>query len=245
MIDWRIAKIASSGMRGMRFRFRQPMTRLSVTIAEAMPPAATRRGQALVRRVMRPPRRRDAGLASSSAAPRRARSATGRRRRASGGAGRCRRWRSPPRRGRARPGPAPWRRPRRGRSARGCARRASTSPLPQAARIPVARWRSSRRWTTTSIRSPPTCDLSSSAVPRAMILPWSTTAIVSASSSASSRYCVVSRSVVPSRTRPRMTSHIPSRLRGSRPVVGSSRNSSRGRPMSALPRSSRRRMPPE
>ena len=42
-----------------------------------------------------------------------------------------------------------------------------------------------------------------------------------------------------------MTSHMPSRLRGSSPVVGSSRNSSRGRPMSALARSSRRCMPPE
>jgi hypothetical protein len=36
------------------------------------------------------------------------------------------------------------------------------------------------------------------AVPRAMIRPWSTTAISSASSSASSRYCVVRSSVVPS-----------------------------------------------
>ena len=63
---------------------------------------------------------------------------------------------------------------------------------------PGRRW----SWTITSIRSPPTWDLSSSAVPRAMILPWSTTAIVSASSSASSRYWVVSSSVVPSRTRP-------------------------------------------
>ena len=39
--------------------------------------------------------------------------------------------------------------------------------------------------------------------------------------------------------------HIPSRLRGSRPVVGSSRMSSCGRPISALARSSRRRIPPE
>ena len=68
---------------------------------------------------------------------------------------------------------------------------------------------SSRLWTTTSTRAPPRSDLSSSAVPRAMILPWSTTAIESASSSASSRYCVVSSRVVPSRTRPRMTSHMP------------------------------------
>lgn len=57
----------------------------------------------------------------------------------------------------------------------------------------------------------PTWALSSSAVPQAMTRPWSTTAIVSASSSASSRYWVVSSSVVPRRTRERMTSHMPSR----------------------------------
>ena len=50
----------------------------------------------------------------------------------------------------------------------------------------------------TSIRSPPISDLSESAVPRAMILPRSTTAMLWASSSASSRYWVVSRIVVPS-----------------------------------------------
>ena len=148
---------------------------------------------------------------------------------------RCRRCGCPPRRGRGRPGRG---RPRRRwpgavtrrvcSSSGDVARAVARQDL--ASRAAIA----ARSWTTTSIRSPPTCDLSSSAVPRAMILPWSTTAIVSASSSASSRYCVVSSSVVPSRTRPRMTSHIPSRLRGSRPVVGSSRNSSRGRPMSAL-----------
>ena len=40
MIDWKIAKIASSGMRGMRLRLRQVMTRLSAT-ALAKPPRAT------------------------------------------------------------------------------------------------------------------------------------------------------------------------------------------------------------
>ena len=86
-----------------------------------------------------------------------------------------------------------------------------------------------RSATTTSSRSPPTCALSSSAVPRAITWPWSMTTISSASRSASSRYCVVSSSVVPPRTRSSMTSHMPSRLRGSRPVVGSSRNSTGGR----------------
>ena len=64
-----------------------------------------------------------------------------------------------------------------------------------------------------------------------MIWPWSTTTISSASSSASSRYCVVRSSVLPSRTWLRMTSHIASRLRGSSPVVGSSRNRSLGCPI--------------
>ena len=53
-----------------------------------------------------------------------------------------------------------------------------------------------------------------------MILPGSTTAISWASSSASSRYCVVRRIVVPSRTRSRMTSHSPRRQRGIEPGRG-------------------------
>jgi hypothetical protein len=81
--------------------------------------------------------------------------------------------------------------------------------------------------------------LSSSAVPRAMILPcrpprssWRARRLL--------EYWVVSRSVVPSRTSERMTSHIPSRLRGSSPgrrlVPGTSRRGPD--PMSALARSS-------
>ena len=66
---------------------------------------------------------------------------------------------------------------------------------PSGARSWAARLRFPSSWTTTSIRSPPTCDFSWSLVPRAMILPLSTTAIAFASSSASSRYCVVRRSV--------------------------------------------------
>ena len=109
----------------------------------------------------------------------------------------------------------------------------------------MARAMSSRVCTTTSMRSPPTLAFSSSDVPRAMILPRSTTAIVFASASASSRYCVVSSSVTPSSTSLRITSHMPSRPRGSSPVVGSSRKRIRGLPVSALARSSLRRMPPE
>jgi ABC-2 type transport system ATP-binding protein len=51
--------------------------------------------------------------------------------------------------------------------------------------------------------------------------------------------------VVPSATRPSIVAHRSRRLRGSRPVVGSSRKSTGGSATSAAARSSRRRMPPE
>ena len=66
--------------------------------------------------------------------------------------------------------------------------------------------------------------LSSPGVPWATVRPWSRTTMSSASRSASSRYWVVRTMVVPSRTRSRSMSHRSPRLRGSRPVVGSSRN---------------------
>ena len=91
----------------------------------------------------------------------------------------------------------------------------------------------------------PTDDFSSSGVPSATLRPRSITAIRSASWSASSRYWVVSRTVQPSATRSRMVSHIWPRVRGSRPVVGSSRKISGGRVIRLAARSSRRRMPPE
>ena len=81
----------------------------------------------------------------------------------------------------------------------------------------------------TSRRAPPVCAFSSAAVPPAITRPWSMTTIRSASSSASSRYCVVSSSVTPSATSSRITSHIRTLLVGSSPVVGSSRNSTGGR----------------
>ena len=65
-------------------------------------------------------------------------------------------------------------------------------------------------------------------MPSAITRPWSITAIRSASWSASSRYWVVSSSVVPSRTSSRTIVQIWLRLRGSSPVVGSSRNRIRG-----------------
>ena len=91
----------------------------------------------------------------------------------------------------------------------------------------------------------PTEDLSSSDVPSATLRPWSMTAIRSASWSASSRYCVVSRMVLPCSTSSRIVVHIWPRVRGSRPVVGSSRKISGGRVIRLAARSSRRRMPPE
>ena len=55
----------------------------------------------------------------------------------------------------------------------------------------------------------------------------------------------MSRSVVPSRTSSRTTDQISLRLRGSSPVVGSSKNSTRGRVSRLDARSRRRRIPPE
>ena len=91
----------------------------------------------------------------------------------------------------------------------------------------------------------PTEVFSSSGVPSATLRPRSMTATRSASWSASSRYCVVSMIVQPSATRPRMVSHISPRVRGSRPVVGSSRKISGGLVIRLAARSRRRRMPPE
>ncbi len=67
----------------------------------------------------------------------------------------------------------------------------------------------------------------------------------SANWSASSRYCVVRMIVVPSRVRSRKVSHRSLRPRGSRPVVGSSRNSTDGWETRLAARSRRRRIPPD
>jgi hypothetical protein len=56
---------------------------------------------------------------------------------------------------------------------------------------------------------------------------------------------VVSSSVVPSRMSSRTTDQISLRLRGSSPVAGSSKNSTRGRVSKLDARSRRRRIPPE
>lgn len=86
---------------------------------------------------------------------------------------------------------------------------------------------------------------SSSGVPSATIVPASMTAIWSASWSASSRYCVVRKIVIPLLASSWTIFHITARPRGSTPVVGSSRKTIAGCNMSDIARSSRLRMPPE
>ena len=115
--------------------------------------------------------------------------------------------------------------------------RASVARRPRRARRATA--------TVTSTRSVPMRAFSSSGVPCATVRPWSSTTMSSASWSASSRYWVVSTIVVPSRARSRSMSQSSLRLRGSSPVVGSSRNSTSGAATRLAARSSRRRMPPE
>ena len=78
-----------------------------------------------------------------------------------------------------------------------------------------------------------------------MTAPWSMTAMSCASWSASSRYWLVSSTVVPSATISLIIAQTSFLLCGSSPVVGSSRYSTRGRPTSEAARSRRRRMPPE
>ena len=78
---------------------------------------------------------------------------------------------------------------------------------------------------------PGTRRFSSLGVPSATIRPWSSNAIRDARRSASSRYWVVSRMVTPSATSSRTICHMTRRLRGSRPVVGSSRKMIRGSPI--------------
>ena len=82
--------------------------------------------------------------------------------------------------------------------------------------------------------------------PSAMIRPPARIRIRSASFSASSRSCVVSRIVVSSKSASRCTRSWKSRRAcGSKPTVGSSRKSSSGRPTMPIATSSRRRWPPE
>ena len=92
----------------------------------------------------------------------------------------------------------------------------------------------------------PISALSASGVPWATIWPWSMMPDPVREHSASSRYCVVRKTVTPRSAASRWTSAQSAlRLCGSSPVVGSSRNRMRGPCTSASARSSRRFMPPE
>ena len=82
-------------------------------------------------------------------------------------------------------------------------------------------------------------------VPSAAILPWLRMAILSASRSASSRYCVVRKMVLPASASDLIVSQVMLRLSGSSPVVGSSKKMMAGSPISPRAMSSLRRIPPE
>src|SRR5450755_2588687 len=97
----------------------------------------------------------------------------------------------------------------------------------------------------TSTRCCPIWFFSWAGVPLAVARPWSISTMWSARVSASSRYWVVSSTVMPSATRSRTVDQTTCRLRGSRPVVGSSSTSRRGWMTRLAARSTRRRCPPE
>ena len=95
-------------------------------------------------------------------------------------------------------------------------------------------------------RRPADVAFSAAGVPSATIRPWSMIPTRSASTSASSRYCVVRKTVTPSSRASRATSSQSAvRLWMSSPVVGSSRKRIRGEWTSASARSRRRFIPPE
>ena len=78
-----------------------------------------------------------------------------------------------------------------------------------------------------------------------MTRPWSTTTTWSARSSASSMRCVVSTTATPSSRSSRTRSQTACRVCGSMPALGSSRNTTSGRPTIAAASASRWRWPPE
>ena len=180
MIGCTVKPTSRSGWRGMRSRLR----RASTSVSETDVPERSSRCVL---------------LASSAAWPvscRKTSSSVGRARR------RCRRSRRRPRRA---AGPPPRSSPRRSRDGtpHGRRPRATGSVARERRKSATARWpRGSRRPGWTSSRSPPTGPSARPAsLPRSRS-PWSITAIRSASRSASSRYCVVSSTVAPSRDEP-------------------------------------------
>ena len=190
--------------------------------------------------------RRRAARRSLALVPRRPRACDpswrGTRRRATARAAAGRRRGCPRRRARgARPRGRPCRSAsRRSRRARRASARRSARGSP---------WRRSSCATSFGVATTvgrPIVAFSSSGVPSATILPWSMIPTRSARTSASSRYCVVRKTVTPSSFASRPTSAQSAlRLCGSSPVVGSSRKRIRGRWTSASARSRRRFIPPE
>ncbi len=87
--------------------------------------------------------------------------------------------------------------------------------------------------------------VSSAGVPVATATPWSMITIRSASSSASARWWVVSTTVTPSRRSASINSHTTIRAWASIPAVGSSRNTSSGRPTTAQASARRCCWPPD
>ena len=150
-----------------------------------------------------------------------------------------------------RPGRAPRRRglPRHGPAgaADGAPCRAGRGSPPRSARVrrPPRRVGEASPGVASTLGRPISA-FSASGVSSATILPRSMIPTRSASTSASSRYCVVRKTVTPSSLASRLTSlHSALRLCGSRPVVGSSRKSICGSCTSASARSSLRFIPPE
>ena len=198
---------------------------------------ATFASQRLTRARPRPPRSRPRPRPRACG-----RSSRGRRRRASARAAAAARPRSRRRRARAR------RRQGRTSPARstaavpGCAAVAS----PKRRRVSAASPSCSGSAGATSTVGRPISALSAAGVPSATIRPRWMIPTRSARTSASSRYCVVRKTVTPSSRARRATSvQRALRLCGSRPVVGSSRKRIEGPWTSASARSRRRFIPPE
>ena len=127
----------------------------------------------------------------------------------------------------ARPGRAPAR-SRRGRHGRrpGAPPRpwSTGTSSPKRSRIAAVRSRSAASAGTASTVLRPTSAFNAAGVPSATMWPWSMIPTRSARTSASSRYCVVRKTVTPSSLARRLTSPQSAvRLWTSRPVVGSSR----------------------
>ena len=96
-----------------------------------------------------------------------------------------------------------------------------------------------------SVCSPAAPAMSSLGVPAATIRPWSMIATRSHSCSASSMAWVVSTTVTPSVRSSRTRRHVVARAWGSIPAVGSSRNTTAGRPTRQSASDRRWRCPPE